>query len=463
MSLFRNRALKWVPFGKGAVAEAERAEVEPVSTDVWDGPSLVMLVSDASGRASFQFHKFPDAVTAAEYVQIWYPSQMDGGVIAFWALTEEPARNGNGEPAAEAVVLIRDEDKTGVVYLFSFVDMEDARIFVQSETENGVNAECVMIHWAAPVRIDVDDRGSVRLSPEYPQSDFRYEERPAPQPKNEKPVEAPATNGWARVIGRNVQISPALDESTNGGIARVVATAPEAVQAETKAAAIVKAPRLEAMPPQIAPVEEVEAAPVEEPPVEATPVEATANEAAWATTVEESQSEATLVEATASEATPAPTVEEPQGEATLIETTESEATPVVATESERAVEPPAPATRERATEVAPVAPVTNGVKNGAKQAHSANGTNGSKPRQVVKVEVTLDLDAPRASMEDAKPKSWFEAKDGTPPRDGETWRSDGFHDIAFDMDTEVTKVLRVKRWKTQEEPFRGFESPPGRF
>lgn len=28
---------------------------------------------------------------------------------------------------------------------------------------------------------------------------------------------------------------------------------------------------------------------------------------------------------------------------------------------------------------------------------------------------------------------------------------------------EISKVLRVKRWPVQSEPFRGFNSPPGRF
>lgn len=28
---------------------------------------------------------------------------------------------------------------------------------------------------------------------------------------------------------------------------------------------------------------------------------------------------------------------------------------------------------------------------------------------------------------------------------------------------EVTKVLRIRRWREQEGPFRGFDYPPGRF
>jgi len=28
---------------------------------------------------------------------------------------------------------------------------------------------------------------------------------------------------------------------------------------------------------------------------------------------------------------------------------------------------------------------------------------------------------------------------------------------------ELTKVLRIRRWREQEGPFQGFNSPPGRF
>ncbi len=31
------------------------------------------------------------------------------------------------------------------------------------------------------------------------------------------------------------------------------------------------------------------------------------------------------------------------------------------------------------------------------------------------------------------------------------------------VDREISKVLQVKRWQEQRGPFRGFNSPPGRF
>jgi len=34
---------------------------------------------------------------------------------------------------------------------------------------------------------------------------------------------------------------------------------------------------------------------------------------------------------------------------------------------------------------------------------------------------------------------------------------------AADSGSDVAKVLQTKRWQMQEGPFRGFNSPPGRF
>ena len=45
-------------------------------------------------------------------------------------------------------------------------------------------------------------------------------------------------------------------------------------------------------------------------------------------------------------------------------------------------------------------------------------------------------------------KSWERVEDPRPP-DGET--------------SEPDKVLDIKRWEVHEGPFRGFNSPPGRF
>ena len=45
------------------------------------------LVNDASGRASFKTHVFPDSESATDFVLYWFPHQNDSGLTAFWAMT----------------------------------------------------------------------------------------------------------------------------------------------------------------------------------------------------------------------------------------------------------------------------------------------------------------------------------------------------------------------------------------
>ena len=60
------------------------------------------------------------------------------------------------------------------------------------------------------------------------------------------------------------------------------------------------------------------------------------------------------------------------------------------------------------------------------------------------------------------PMKWFRRGEPSPQRpesgvDQEQQRE--FEDIL----REAQSVVRVKRWEVREEPFRGFESQPGRF
>jgi hypothetical protein len=237
MSLIGTRIRKWAPFSKGAALGKDTPSEEASLPQPSDSPPLVLLVPDASGRASFQFNSFPDAAAAIDYVNVWFDAQQEGGVIAFWALADEPAYDEGEERVAERVVLIRDAEKTGVVYLFSFVDAEGAQDFVRSETESGIDLDSILVYWAAPIRIDAGDAGSVRLTPEFPPAardhdcddlidEFNGEQIDAV-------VEAPQPIGWARVIGRTVQISQQVDEPVAAAVA-TIATPVEPAVAEVE-------------------------------------------------------------------------------------------------------------------------------------------------------------------------------------------------------------------------------------
>jgi hypothetical protein len=156
--------------GKGGAAVAER-EADPVAApDVPSGPPLIILVNDASGRASFKTNVFNDIEAATDWVRYWFPQHVEEGMTAFWALTEPP-QNGPeswSEVEAEALVLIRDEARNGVVYLFSFLDIESALDYLRQQVAHGTKLGQLMLYWAVPVKRQADESGQVILTPSTP-------------------------------------------------------------------------------------------------------------------------------------------------------------------------------------------------------------------------------------------------------------------------------------------------------
>jgi hypothetical protein len=180
--------------------------VEPPAT-AHPEPPLMVLTSDAAGPSVRRLHHFPDAEAAAAHIQFWFPVSERSSVIAFWALTEEPAtaeaageNNGEVESACamadsappievEAVVLIRHQNQ-GSVYPFSFVDMETANRFIRQEAKRGLDLRSVLVFWGAFVRIDSAPNGEVTITPAAPPA-TRAE--PDARPEPEEPGEEPAT------------------------------------------------------------------------------------------------------------------------------------------------------------------------------------------------------------------------------------------------------------------------------
>ncbi len=400
MSLIANRVRKWSPFAKNEQTQVE-ATRKIVAEVEHSGPPLVLLVSDASGRASYQFNSFPDAAAAREFVKAWFPTQQDGGVIAFWALEAEQAPAAGEDASAEPLVLIRDEAKGGVVYLFSFVDMEGAHAFVRSEMESGVDRDSVLIYWAAQVRMNVDEAGSVTFTPEFPpnsndaqRSEFIKDEITI----DAGPLapEVPPTSGWARVIGRNVQASQQVEAVAPISAPASVKT--QLVEAKTRVAPI------RAAAPTVETVAEITVAPVEAAARAVAPVEP--------------------IQVVAAESAPVEAVRQEELVAAAIATTEK---------------------------------IQN--HNGAPKRAAER-----RPRARILKGEGLLAEEVQVLDEPAGPPKWFEAKDGVPPLDGDTWRNDGFHDLEMpDINEQLEKVLKVKRWELQEGPFQGFQSPPGRF
>lgn len=171
MSWFTDRIGKLGRAGGTAVLDRE---TDSANSDLASGPALIMLVADASGAASYRVHAYRDTEPAKTFLEYWFPKACDTGVITFWALTGEPdtAPDINVEP----MVLVRDAAKPGVIYPFSFVDMDSAQAFARQEVEKGLGLESILIYWAVSVQAEIDDWGDMQMSPLSPPTSTQRKE-----------------------------------------------------------------------------------------------------------------------------------------------------------------------------------------------------------------------------------------------------------------------------------------------
>lgn len=155
--------------GRGSDREVEE-KAERQAPRKPTSPPLLLLVSDASGMAALRLVKFDDSRAACEYVEFWYPNRSAGTVYAVWALPGEPDSRCMAAPEhrGEAVILLRDDRNQDIVYPFSFNDFHSAWEFLREEMQHDLDPARVMINWAVPVDIEVDDLGKIHMSPDAP-------------------------------------------------------------------------------------------------------------------------------------------------------------------------------------------------------------------------------------------------------------------------------------------------------
>lgn len=156
--------------------DEEQAATEAAPPDSTQ-PRLMLLVHDASAPASYQLQTFEDASSAEEFIQFWYPSTTEYGILAFWAMHRKPVRwpGSSEERPAEVVILIRDEERREIVYPYSLPDMELARSWVMKEAATGLDLRLVLMYWAMPAKISRNRWGHVRITPAAPPSARRPE------------------------------------------------------------------------------------------------------------------------------------------------------------------------------------------------------------------------------------------------------------------------------------------------
>jgi len=495
----------WGPFRRGGTAVADREEATNDAGGLGSGPPLMLLVNDASGRASFKTHVFPDAVSATDFVLYWFPNQSQGGIIAFWAMTRAPdsGLDGPSETAPEAVVMIRDVTRDGVVYLFSFVDMEPAQAFLREEVRHGTDLGVMMLYWAVPVRLTADPWGKMVLTPSVPPGTVYDVETEVPSNDVWSPPPAPLAMEIER-LDPDEEARDMFEEAPNAhtGVADPMGGIDDSFEltswvegsAKKRPADRGSEPEAKARPARLRALfrEDAQEVPVEEQPVAAAPEapeetrprfepavqEPEAMPAAQPETPEEPEVVIELALEKVLEAAPilddaspeAPSTAPVVEDAVALEGEIEDETAAIS--DEMAEGHPSIELRGSITRVH-----TNG--NGYKPApieedsRDANGdesdekpprkvhSNGRKPDEV------SGLVHDTGPIENTAGVTTDEAA-ATPVEHAEDGPDENEHvgqgvDIRIDIHLESSRNMKVKRWEIKEEPFEGFNSPPGRF
>src|SRR5438034_3165329 len=146
--------------------DAEPEAQAPVGPTI-DTPPLVVMIPDVAGVSSFRLYTFTDAQAASRFILSLSRPQRERA-HAFWALQAEPADPIETEDnAGEAMVLIRSEEGSDLVYVVSFVDIESAQSFARFEVKRGMHLGLILIYWASMVNVVLTD-DKVQLIPERP-------------------------------------------------------------------------------------------------------------------------------------------------------------------------------------------------------------------------------------------------------------------------------------------------------
>ncbi len=468
-------------------------------------PVLNILVPDTAAATSFHLRQFYSAEEARDYIQTLVST---AGLHGFWGLHEPPAGNTSGEGTGEAMVLIRSAEDSGTVYVVSFVDLDSANAFARFETKRGLGLGLLLIYWAELVNVEIGESG-VRLTPEAPPS-------PARRALADRFGDATAA---APVVAAE---APAVSERETPPGTQPVTAAPEpepVAQVEAEIAAVEPEPvayvepEVAAPEPEpVAPVAYVEPEVAEPEPVAQVEAEIAAVEPELVTDVEPEVTavEPELVayvepEVAAPEPEPVAYVEpevvapervpEVHPDADTGETGRSFQVQfkVAGREPESFGEQdsrrvPEPVAREegQSTETSPdlFTPDDGGhgkemdiereaiaflraSANGNEAAPEVESLLPSEAEAAEALEVTYGEPAPvgsgaptqTRSEESADATSWVRGWDSPPP--GE--ENGAEEECSEELVQEVEKILRVKRWDKKDSPFRGFDSPPGRF
>jgi Yip1 domain len=135
---------------KGSDAHEEpRAASRPPSAE-----DSVLLLIPTDGGMAFRLFAVESEQAAAAFVFQEYP-QLAAKSLTFQPRAAPPGRYAGDD--AEALVLVADDARPGMVFVSSFEDPEAAQSFLQFEEKNGLDMNLVTTYWGVPKAVAVAD------------------------------------------------------------------------------------------------------------------------------------------------------------------------------------------------------------------------------------------------------------------------------------------------------------------
>jgi hypothetical protein len=372
--------------------EVQEAQPQP------SGPSLVLLIPNVAGVGAFRLVAFPDAQSAAEYIDSSVLPQVRSGLTAFWALHREPPPK-TPQGSGEALVLIRSAAGSDVVYVVSFVDLESAESFARFEVKRGLDIGLVMIYWAALITVHEGADG-ISLTPAEPPTCAAFQPEATQVAQGITPVQPDAEKPTASLA--------LVEEAQEGSPVEVLEETGRALSVGAEAAGNGDTPVIE----------------------EVTEPEATQ---AGASEAGESFAEAGVVPAAGEEKEDALDAGEVLAAATKILVGDEE----LVGEGAPAGEAVGEAVSEKESFGLPAA---------VERVAEAAGNGAEAPA------MTEEQAAEQETGRQAAAKAHGQ---GQPPGEEQLEEDE--------IAKAVQRLLKYRRWEKKDTPFRGFDSPPGRF
>lgn len=453
------------PEAEQPVPEAELIPEEPPAPPEPAGPSLAVLVPDTAGISSFRITAMPDAPTAAEAIAS-LRADIRHETHAFWALHDRPIVDENTH--VEALVLIRAQPESDLVYVVSFLDIESAFSFTRFEVRRGLHLGNVMIYWAAFAQLR-EELDGISITPEF-----------APPTENYIPPTPPAELVQATDVAASVEVaepglqpSPSLQPEPEME-PEVIAT-PAEDDADTRRAVEEYLRRTEQPQPRTSEPAPGPAA-VEPPATDEPAIEPVTGQPVQAQPVAEfslADDDEDLGPLWPEAKRPAGAKPEPEAEISSPVAEEQQAIEEAFVFQHKTIErPTAPQPIHRPTRMEEA-----GAENGMLITDEPEpiAAFGSDPATIERLAAKYGI-TPEPSLQElaariGEPEPVVETIPGDEELEFVPLNSaDPASGLAaapklddFDIAYEVERLLRGRKWEQRDGPFSGFQSPPGRF